>query len=438
MRRPHRSIETFDISLMAVVTKAMGAFLVLMLLLMPYYSSSPLGKDEAQDLARKVQGADAKIKGVLDRLGDKELSKDLMSAREELGSGQQLINQLKRYVDQFSAQVARLEEKIVTLTAELDQLKKDKSTLSARVAELEKENAVLKPENEKLKAEIERLNKRIAELEMTIADLNKRIAELERSEPEKVEQLKKQIEELKKEIAKLKQENADLNARVAALEDEAARLRARNAELEQQNAQLNALVVPLQQENAQLKAQITPLQQENAALKAKIAELESLSSRVTLTGVADSSNCQGQPFSLGTLSASSTLMDNDPYIFNKVNSSGGGFDEEDGEGYVSMLIAKDLRVERYFLYLLFRPKGEENGPLRRPKQACTVNVTILIALPNRIGRWRRQISFGTDRVLAYIGDVVVTSDGDADFTGPTPEGTAYLDDQIAHAAVERP
>lgn len=61
MRRPNRSIETFDISLMAVVTKAMGAFLVMMLLLLPYYSSSPLGKDEAQDLAKKVQDADAKI-----------------------------------------------------------------------------------------------------------------------------------------------------------------------------------------------------------------------------------------------------------------------------------------------------------------------------------------------------------------------------------------
>jgi hypothetical protein len=33
MRRPNRNIEAFDISLMAVVTKAMGAFLVLMLLL---------------------------------------------------------------------------------------------------------------------------------------------------------------------------------------------------------------------------------------------------------------------------------------------------------------------------------------------------------------------------------------------------------------------
>lgn len=61
MRRPNRSIETFDISLMAVVTKAMGAFLVMMLLLLPYYSSSSLGKDEAQDLAKKVQDADAKI-----------------------------------------------------------------------------------------------------------------------------------------------------------------------------------------------------------------------------------------------------------------------------------------------------------------------------------------------------------------------------------------
>ena len=35
MHRPARQIEVFDISLMAVVTKAMGAFLVIMILLMP-------------------------------------------------------------------------------------------------------------------------------------------------------------------------------------------------------------------------------------------------------------------------------------------------------------------------------------------------------------------------------------------------------------------
>ena len=61
MKRPHRSIETFDISLMAVVTKAMGAFLVLMLLLMPYYTSEPMGQKEADALEKKVEEVNKNI-----------------------------------------------------------------------------------------------------------------------------------------------------------------------------------------------------------------------------------------------------------------------------------------------------------------------------------------------------------------------------------------
>ena len=76
MRRSNRNIETFDISLMAVVTKAMGAFLVLMLLLMPYYSSGPIGQQAAADLAKKVEQADLKIREVIDKL-NKEINAGL-------------------------------------------------------------------------------------------------------------------------------------------------------------------------------------------------------------------------------------------------------------------------------------------------------------------------------------------------------------------------
>jgi cell division protein FtsB len=386
VKRPHRSIETFDISLMAVVTKAMGAFLVLMLLLMPYYSSSPLGKDEAQELARKVQDADQKIKGVLDKLGEQDLGKDLVSAREELGSGAQLINQLKRYVDQLSAQVTR-QEKIATLTAELEQLKRDKTTLTARVAELEKQNADLKAENEQLKAEIERLKKRIAELEKLveeqkariaeleakIEELNKEIAELRKLEPERVEELKRQIEELKKEIARLKQQIEDLNARVAALEDENTRLRARVAELEQQNAQLNAMVVPLQQENAALKAKVAELE----------AQIEKLKSRGWLAGTAQSTSCN-EPFVLGLLSGTAVVASSgSKYLFNHFSTVGNTWLSEVSAGTrVSTVVENDTGAARYFLYLIFR--NDEDGPLLEAQGKCTAFVTIMAAIRRHV------------------------------------------------------
>ena len=62
LRRANRAIETFDISLMAVVTKAMGAFLVLMLLLVPSYVAMPamqrqLANDEAASRALEQTAA---------------------------------------------------------------------------------------------------------------------------------------------------------------------------------------------------------------------------------------------------------------------------------------------------------------------------------------------------------------------------------------------
>jgi len=55
LRRPRRSIETFDIALMAVVTKAMGAFLVLMLIMLPSYNKVPGMQHEVHDADAALQ-----------------------------------------------------------------------------------------------------------------------------------------------------------------------------------------------------------------------------------------------------------------------------------------------------------------------------------------------------------------------------------------------
>jgi hypothetical protein len=55
LRRPRRSIETFDIALMAVVTKAMGAFLVLMLIMLPSYNKVPGMQTEVHDADAALQ-----------------------------------------------------------------------------------------------------------------------------------------------------------------------------------------------------------------------------------------------------------------------------------------------------------------------------------------------------------------------------------------------
>jgi peptidoglycan hydrolase CwlO-like protein len=157
MHRPHRSIEVFDISLMAVVTKAMGAFLVMMLLLMPYYSSGPLGLKNTEDLAKAVDEADEKIKEVLDRIAKvdsspEDLRKLLEETRKLLEEARRLITRLRGEIDALNSQVARLEEKNTELTSRIADLERERETLNTKIAALS--------------SEIESLNKQVQDLKV--------------------------------------------------------------------------------------------------------------------------------------------------------------------------------------------------------------------------------------------------------------------------------
>jgi cell division protein FtsB len=349
------------------------------------------------------------------------------------------------------------------------------------VAELEKQNAELKAENDKLKAEIEQLKKRIAELEKLveeqkariaelekkIEELNKELAELRKLEPERVEDLKKQIEELKKEIARLKQQIEDLNAQVAALQDENARLRARNAELEQQVAQLNALVVPLQQENAQQKARIAELEALLAQLRQDNARLQA---EPVLAGAGQSADCKN--FSISAFSVGMT-SNGQEYVLNISDGFGIAFTAvQYGGRYVATTIASGLRPDRYLLVMLSRkeeerddePRGglshraddedqpnggggrqsdgegessepEQLSPLQPPAKSCAAIVTMIFSAANSGKTRRYKVDFDPGRPAKYFGDLTIRGDWDAAFSDPSPEGEAWLKDQLAHADI---
>ena len=130
MRRSNRSIEVFDISLMAVVTKAMGAFLVLMLLLMPYYQSGPVGEKNAEDLAKKLEETQSQLSTILKELGQytedpRELRRLLEEARRRLTEAQALVARLKRDNDALNSQVRRLEGRLDDVRHQLAQAQEE-------------------------------------------------------------------------------------------------------------------------------------------------------------------------------------------------------------------------------------------------------------------------------------------------------------------------
>lgn len=135
LRRPNRSIEVFDISLMAVVTKAMGAFLVIMVLLMPYYSSGPIGEQNAADLAKTIADAQTQLDLAVNKLAQSkpnpdEIAKLLDEALRRLREAQELMARLKRDNDALNAQVKRLEENLDQAEKEVDSLEKQLADLS--------------------------------------------------------------------------------------------------------------------------------------------------------------------------------------------------------------------------------------------------------------------------------------------------------------------
>jgi cell division protein FtsB len=103
LRRRNRSIEVFDIALMAVVTKAMGAFLVLMLIMLPSYNQAPAMEQTVADANAKRQQLAVKVAALQQR-------------NAELKSG--------------GSEEARLEQRRTALEQENKQLREGSDTIS--------------------------------------------------------------------------------------------------------------------------------------------------------------------------------------------------------------------------------------------------------------------------------------------------------------------
>lgn len=106
IRRPARQIEVFDISLMAVVTKAMGAFLVIMILLMPYYRSDP----DVGATAAAAQAAMEAMREQLRAMGANPndpgaMAKAMEAMRSALAAAQRSMSDLAKQGDALASQL---------------------------------------------------------------------------------------------------------------------------------------------------------------------------------------------------------------------------------------------------------------------------------------------------------------------------------------------
>jgi predicted nucleic acid-binding Zn-ribbon protein len=423
MKRPHRSIEVFDISLMAVVTKAMGAFLVLMLLLMPYYSSSPIGTKEAQELTRKVQDADAKIKSVLNQLGGQSpLSQDLKTARQSLGSGTDLIKRLKRSIDELSAQVARLGDQVKDKTNALDQA-------TTQLAALKTQMAQLKKDFDKAKSSLSKLQTQVAQLQAENKTLK-----------DKNDALQKQVAELGN-ANQMKAELDKLQSQVKQLQDQVQQLKDQNQKLASQLLQVTAERDSLKQQLAQAKAkkgsnlsaaEVKKLQDENAKLK---DEVNGAMISVQLYDV----NCP----SVGALQVLLTAPD---ILYTEADNTQSkyGLDLWNnglGEGGENSQVYRGAVADIYVIAVVGRastkPTSRRHGSdvvaLQAPSGSCTASVGGVVDVRNDT----HLVLPLTQVTLRYyaqaVWDIVVDADDKLRMHQASPASVDFINSQIAHA-----
>jgi len=120
-------------ALMAVMTKAMGAFLVIMIMLLPYHTGDNAARQTVDQANAEIDKARAGLADAQDRLKKgrltdaeiDELYKRLTIAQAALQEAQSLVDTLRGKLDQKESQIARLEADNKSLNEEIEGLKQE-------------------------------------------------------------------------------------------------------------------------------------------------------------------------------------------------------------------------------------------------------------------------------------------------------------------------
>ncbi|GAB4136921.1 MAG: hypothetical protein Tsb0016_01680 [Sphingomonadales bacterium] len=139
MKRRDRSITIFNLSMMDVISGAMGAFLIIMLVLARYYKSDPTTSpsvramaEELTDVRRRLEAVD---KAMQIGAAPEDLRRQLAEALYKLAQAEGRLNDLRARLDQAAAQIDRLDRLASQLQAERDQARDRVAALEQQVKE---------------------------------------------------------------------------------------------------------------------------------------------------------------------------------------------------------------------------------------------------------------------------------------------------------------
>lgn len=138
MKRPRREAGGGEVALMAVITKAMGAFLILVVIMLPHYVLSVSSSKTADQAQERAEKASKEVDEIADRLKKGRLTD------EEIDELLRKIEALKKELAALHDEIAQLKNELNQALAEVERLKKTNQELEEEIARLKKELEELK------------------------------------------------------------------------------------------------------------------------------------------------------------------------------------------------------------------------------------------------------------------------------------------------------
>jgi tetratricopeptide (TPR) repeat protein len=198
MARRDREINIFNIAFLDVITGAMGAFVLLVLLLAPYYSGSAPRSHAKQEAAQSaVNDAQQNVQKAQQSVpqNDHQAQQALDQARADLDKAKQQLDALKQQIDQLDSQnkrvtalddhqqqqIAQLEQEVAQSTsqtldrAEQNMQQADRAVETGDVAELKRLLAQARADLAAAHQQLDALEKELDQANVAIEDLRKQL-----------------------------------------------------------------------------------------------------------------------------------------------------------------------------------------------------------------------------------------------------------------------
>jgi len=120
MQRRNRDIQIFNLSMMDVITGAMGAFLIVMLVLARYYNADPENKENIEAIKAELDSAQAQLRQIEAQfrkagIDSPDIPSAIREATKDVASAQKKTDALNEQLDQSAAEIERLKKTIRTL-----------------------------------------------------------------------------------------------------------------------------------------------------------------------------------------------------------------------------------------------------------------------------------------------------------------------------------